>query len=531
MVSSRHLIRMNRALSLVHLEGLPAVTDRLVAVLEAEAFSCAVLPVSSGDALRAALKNPGVDLAICSLPADSGDAAAVVRGARNTAPHVPVIAVLAAANASAEVEILRAGAAECLSLPRLSRLGWSVRRALHDREEGARRVRLQQEFESLEAQLRHAQRLTNVARLAGGVAHDFNNLLTVINGCCQLLLKSLPPSEETLRAMVEPIEQAGSRGAELTRRLLAFSRQEPAATTLVNLNDVIKDVQPMFAPLIGETVRLSMNLEPSLRLVRADAGEITQILMNLVANARDAMPDGGTIVLRTSNVDLFSGGASPASNSFVELVVRDSGCGMSEEVRARIFDPFFTTKPVGQGTGIGLATVRRIVAQAGGEIDVDTAIGRGTAMRIRLPRAEHTEVVPVPPPPDELPQLAGTETVLVVEDESGVRRVLSGFLRAGGYRVLEASDADSARAVCHREGRGIDLLLSDVVLPDISGPRLAAILKEHNPKLQTLFISGYPADAISHAGLDGSPGFLAKPFSREVLLQRVRRVLGPRLTQ
>jgi two-component system cell cycle sensor histidine kinase/response regulator CckA len=521
---------MNRSLSLVHLEGLPAVADRLVAVLEADAFSCAVISVSTGDALRAALKEPGVDLVICSLPADSGDAAAVVRGARSTAPHVPVIAVLAAANPTAEVEMLLAGAADCLSLPRLGRLGWSVRRALHDRDEGARRVRLQQEFESLDAQLRHAQRLTNVARLAGGVAHDFNNLLTVINGCCQMLMRSLPPGDEALRSMVEPIEQAGARGAELTRRLLAFSRQEPIATTLVNLNDVINEVQPMFAPLIGETVRISLNLEPSLRLVRADAGEVTQILMNLLANARDAMPDGGAIVLRTSNVDLFSGDASPAAGSFVELVVRDSGHGMSEEVRAKIFDPFFTTKAAGQGTGIGLATVRRIVAQAGGEIDVETATGRGTAMRIRLPRADTTEGAPpvVAALDMDVPQMAGSETVLVVEDEAGVRRVLSGFLRAGGYRVLEASDADAARQVCEREGRGIDLLLSDVVLPDTSGPRLAAILKEQNPRLQTLFISGYPADAIGHAGLDGSPGFLPKPFSREVLLQRVRKVLGPR---
>ena len=519
---------MSRSLSLVHLEGLPAVTDRLVAVLEAEAFSCAVMPVSSGDAFRAALKNPDIDVAICSLPADARDAADLIRGARDTAPHVPVIAVLAAASPAAEIEILRAGAVECLSVPRLGRLGLSVHRALQDRDEAARRRRMQQEFESLEAQLRHAQRLTNVARLAGGVAHDFNNLLTVINGCCQLLLKSLPPDDRTLRSMVEPIEQAGARGAELTRRLLSFSRQEPAAAALVNLNDVINETHPMLAPLLGATVGVSMNLAPSLRLVRADPGEVSQILMNLVANARDAMPDGGTVVIRTSNVDLFSGGASPAADAFVELVVRDSGCGMSDAVRARIFDPFFTTKPSGEGTGLGLATVRRIVAQAGGEIDVDTAVGRGTAIRIRLPRVDDVDVAPRTPPAEEIPQLAGSETVLVVEDEPGVRRVLSGFLRAGGYRVLEAADADAAKAVCAREGDAIDLLVSDVVLPDMSGPRLAAILKEQHPKLHALFISGYPADAIAHAGLDGSPGFLAKPFSREVLLQRVRKILGPR---
>jgi signal transduction histidine kinase len=519
---------MNRSLSVIHLEGLPAVSDRLVAVLEAEGFSCAVMAVSSGDALRAALNTPDIDLAICSLPADWPNAADIVRTARAAAPHVTVVAVLEAADLAIELELLRAGATECLSVSRLGRLGWCVARALQEREEGVRRLRFQQEFDGLESQLRHAQRLTHVARLAGGVAHDFNNLLTVINGCCQMLLKALPPEEETLRSMVEPIDQAGARGAQLTRRLLSFSRQEPLTKTLVNLNDVVKEVQPMLAPLTGATVQLSINLEPSLRLVRADAGELSQILMNLVANARDAMPDGGTVVIRTSNVDLFSGGASPASGSFVELVVRDGGCGMSEEVRARIFDAFFTTKAAGHGTGLGLATVRRIVAEAGGEIDVDTAIGRGTAIRIRLPRADALDAVPLVPVVEERIPLVGTETVLIVEDEAGVRRVLSGFLRAGGYRVLEAADADAAKEVCRREGFDIDLLVTDVVLPDISGPRLAATLLEQHPRLQTLFISGYPADAIAHVGLDGSPGFLAKPFSREVLLHRVRKVLGSR---
>ena len=517
---------MPSSISLVLLGDADASQVAIAAVLLADALPYEAVSAASPDAFCAALAKPDVEIGICGFGPGRSDRVRVIRAAREAAPAVSLIAVIADDDPSLEEQLLREGVEDCVAHSRLGRLPWVVRRAMREREAVAQRQRLQQELDSLDLQLRHAQRLTNLARLAGGVAHDFNNLLTIINGCCQLLLNSLPAGH-VLRPLVEPIEQAGARGAELTTRLLAFSRREPAATATVNLNHVIREVQPMLTPLIGETVRLALNLEPSLWNVRADPSELSQILMNLVTNARDAMPDGGIVGIRTANVDLFSGGSSPAAGSFVELVVRDSGCGMSEDVRMRIFEPFFTTKPAGEGTGLGLATVRRIVAKSGGEIDVETAVGRGTTMRVRLPRAEGLETAaPAPRVEETVTTTTGSETVLLVEDEIGVRRVLGGFLRAGGYRVLEAPDAESATAICRKEAGSIDLLLSDVVLPGANGPNLAASLKEMIPGLKTLFISGYPAEAIAPPGLDRTPAFLAKPFSREVLLQKVRTVLA-----
>jgi CheY-like chemotaxis protein len=331
-------------------------------------------------------------------------------------------------------------------------------------------------------------------------------------------LRSIPSSDER-RALVEPIEQAGTRGAELTKRLLSFIRLEPAAIMSIALNDTIRDVQPMLGALLGETVRLSLQLEPSLGSVRADPGEMGQVLMNLVTNARDAMPDGGTVTIRTRNV-------SSATGKHVELVVTDGGCGMSDEVRARIFDPFFTTKKSGEGTGLGLATVQRIVSQGGGEIAVETAPGRGTSILVRFPRADAIEPEPRAPKTGDVPPPAGHETILVVEDEVGVREIVCWFLRGGGYNVLEAADADTAEAICAAHTGVIDLLVSDVVLPGVSGPRLAEQLKARVPGLKTLFISGYPSDASSQAAL-AAGAFLPKPFSREALLQKVRKVMGP----
>jgi CheY-like chemotaxis protein len=249
------------------------------------------------------------------------------------------------------------------------------------------------------------------------------------------------------------------------------------------------------------------------------------MLMNLVTNARDAMPDGGTLTIRTSNVHLSPQSAAPANGSSVELVVRDDGCGMGEDVRARMFDPFFTTKPSGEGTGLGLATVQRIVSQSGGAIDVDTAPGRGTSVRVRLPRADAIAPAPRAPKVDDSASARGHETVLVVEDEVGVREIVCWFLRGGGYRVLESADAETAETICRAHAGTIDLLVSDVVLPGVSGLELAERLKTRVPGLRTLFISGYPADTTSPPGL-APAAFLPKPFSREALLHKVRKVIA-----
>jgi two-component system cell cycle sensor histidine kinase/response regulator CckA len=501
---------------LVHLEDSSAGTRRLAGVLQAGGLPCEVMGVRTEDQLHQALSGGSVDLALCTFSPRAKDPAGLTRRVRAAAPYVPLIGLLALDDVPLEVEILRAGASDCISAARLGRLAWAVGRAGAARHEMLRRDHVQREINSLEAQLHHAQRLANIARLAGGVAHDFNNLLTVINGCCQLLLRSVADDDER-RSLVEPIEQAGARGAELTKRLLSFIRQEPAAIMSIRLNDTIRDVQPMLGALLGETVRLSLHLEPSLWYVRADPGEMGQVLMNLVTNARDAMPNGGTVTIHTQNVT--SGGGS-----YVELVVKDGGCGMSEDVRAHMFDPFFTTKQSGEGTGLGLAMVHRIVSQSRGDIEVETAPGRGTAIRVRLPRADAMELEPLAPKPDDTPS-AGHETVLVVEDEVGVREIVCWFLRGGGYTVLEAADAEAAEMICGSHPGVIDLLVSDVVLPGVSGPRLADALKARVPGLKTLFISGYPADVSSQTGLPVG-AFLPKPFSREALLQKVRKAIA-----
>ena len=515
---------MARPFSLVHLDGSPPMTGRLTSLLREWGTACEILPVPAG-ALNDALARQAVDLLVCGPHPAQGDLPGLVRTARAAAPDIPVLVVLDAEHDAAELALLHAGAGDCVSLSRPGRLGWSVPALIARREDVTRLERLQHELDSVNAQLRHAQRLTNVARLAAGVAHDFNNLLTVINGCCQLLLHALP-EDDARRQLLEPIEQAGTRGAELAKRLLSFSRPAAPSRAPLSLNRVVSDLQPMLAALLGERVQVALNLEPSLWGVRADAAELSQVLMNLVTNARDAMPEGGTIVIRTANLDRLHGGSSPPGGAFVELVVRDAGCGMTEEVRAKIFDPFFTTKSDGEGTGLGLATVRRIVAELGGDIDVETAPGRGTTMRMRLPRADGAE----PGAPYEARQSAapasGFETVLVVEDEAAVRRVIAAFLRSAGYRVLEAADPESAQTHCQRERGSIDLLVSDVVLPGLSGPTMAEGLREQQPGLKTLFISGYPAEAISQTGAMSAPAFLPKPFSREALLQYVRRALA-----
>jgi signal transduction histidine kinase len=516
---------MERHALLVHLQESPAATRRLAASLEADEVPCELTGVASEQALIRAVSGSAFDAALITICARSSDPVGLTRRLRATAPQVAVIVLMNVDDPALEVDILRAGASDCLPQTQINRLAWAIRRVLASREERARSERLQAEVVAIESQLRHAQRLAHVARLAGGVAHDFNNLLTVINGCCQLLLRGLPPDHD-LRPLIEPIEQAGARGAELTRKLLSFSRSESNSAQLVNLNDVIEDLQPMLTTLVGEQVKLALNLDPSLWMVRADAGELGQAVMNLVTNARDAMKDGGIVAIRTGNIDSIADG-SPEAGSYVELVVRDSGRGMDEAVRARIFDPFFTTKPVGEGTGLGLATVHRIVSQGGGEIDVETALGRGTSIRVRLPRADQDDARPQPRDlVDDEAVTAGSETVLVVEDEVGVRDIVCWFLRGGGYRVIEAGDAESAEALCRAQSQPIDLLLSDVVLPGASGPRLAERLKAVVPGLKTLFISGYPAEAISQSGLDADGWLLPKPFSREVLLQSVRKTLS-----
>jgi PAS domain S-box-containing protein len=381
----------------------------------------------------------------------------------------------------------------------------------------------------LESQLRQAQKLESIGRLAGGVAHDFNNLLTVINGYSGLLAKGLKAGDP-LHSYVLEIVNAGERAASLTKQLLAFSRKQVIEPKVFDLNTTIQQALPMLRRLIREDIALETILDDSLGQVKADPDQIHQVILNLAVNARDAMPDGGILSIVTKNVELGAPantanrpGALPGN--YVLLSVSDTGQGMDETTRQHIFEPFFTTKEVGKGTGLGLATVYGIVRQSNGWIELESKVGAGTSFKVYLPR---TDSCPAPERSGIGTRTqTGSETILVVEDQPAVRTFTMAALRERGYHVIEASNGPEALAVAGRHPGKLDLLLTDVVMPGMNGKELSERLKELHPKVNVLFISGYSADVIAHRGvLNPGVAFLNKPFSQEELAEKVRAVLG-----
>ena len=377
----------------------------------------------------------------------------------------------------------------------------------------------------LELQLREAQRLESIGRLAGGVAHDFNNLLTVILGFSETLLDGLPAGDER-RASAEQIRIAGRRAADLTQQLLAFSRRQVFCTQVFDLNVVLVEMRDILQRLAGEQIEIAISSGASPCVVRADRGQIERVIVNLALNARDAMPAGGRLGLATRNVETPAGERAGPVGRWLELAVSDTGSGMSPEVRAQIFEPFFTTKEAGQGTGLGLATVHGIVTQTGGRIEVDSAPGEGTTFRVLLPcvadEAGREEAASTPAPSES----RGEETVLLVEDEDAVRRFIAEALRRRGYRVIEAADGDQAIDTAHRYVGEIHLLVADLVMPGMTGRELARFLTHERPGLRVLFISGYSDQRAEPRGSEAaSEAFLQKPFTAVVLARQVRQVL------
>ena len=380
----------------------------------------------------------------------------------------------------------------------------------------------------LEAQYLQSQKMEAVGRLAGGVAHDFNNLLTVIQGYGAMLLGSLGPDNPS-HELVGEMTRAGERAAALTRQLLAFSRQSVLAPRVLDLNAVVLDLEKMLRRVIGEDIDLAANLGPALGRVKADLGQIEQVLMNLAVNARDAMPTGGKLTIETRNIEVDEDGARRHTGlrpgRYILLAVGDTGHGMTPEVQARIFEPFFTTKEKGKGTGLGLATVHGIVQQAGGHVGVHSRPGAGTTFQVYLPRVEEM-ASPARPAAGGRAAPKGTETILLVEDEDSVRALTRLVLHGAGYRVLEASDGGEALEVGALHTGPIHLLLSDVVMPVLGGRQLAERLLTLHPEMKVLFQSGYTDDAVVRHGLSQETvHFLQKPFTPAALTQKVREVL------
>jgi two-component system cell cycle sensor histidine kinase/response regulator CckA len=383
----------------------------------------------------------------------------------------------------------------------------------------------------LEEELRQAQKIESVGRLAGGIAHDFNNLLTAINGYADLMLDELPPGDRW-RASITEIRRAGERAAELTGQLLAFSRRQLLQPRVIDLNALIADSTKMLGRLLGEDIELITMLDSRLGHVTADAGQVHQIVLNLALNARDAMPQGGKLILETQNVafeeDLAQQHPSITPGSYVMLAVSDNGCGMDQETLSHIFEPFFTTKEPTKGTGLGLSTVYGIVKQSGGSIFVYSEPGNGATFKIYLPRIDQ----PVSRSREqgaESETLRGSETVLVVEDEEVVRKLIDQALRKYGYEVLEAASGAEALQVCEAHRTRIPLMITDVVMPQMSGRELAARLRDRHPETRVLYMSGYTDDAVvRHGLLDASMSFLQKPFTPGVLVRKVREALDQR---
>jgi PAS domain S-box-containing protein len=372
----------------------------------------------------------------------------------------------------------------------------------------------------LEQRLAEAEKMEAIGRLAGGVAHDFNNLLTVIAGYAEIL-EARQGSEEA-----GEISRAAAQAAALTHQLLAFSRRQVLHPRVVDLNQIVASMETMLQRIIGDDISVGIRLAPELAPVEADRAQLERVILNLAANARDAMPGGGVLTIETANVDVdeaqVTTHAEGAPGPHVLLAVSDTGVGMDEDVAKHLFEPFFTTKPAGAGTGLGLATVFGVVKQSGGGIYVYSEPDRGSTFKIYLPAAS------IPPEPVEvIPEFQaerGSETIMVVEDDEGVRELVRLMLEANGYKVLTVADADEAARLC--TARGIDLLLTDVVMPDVNGSELAERLGALAPEMRILFMSGYSDEAVvRHGELSEAAAFLEKPFTEKALARKVREVL------
>jgi PAS domain S-box-containing protein len=382
----------------------------------------------------------------------------------------------------------------------------------------------------LEEQFRQSQKMEAVGRLAGGVAHDFNNLLTVISGYSELALQRVtqgkPPVESDVRDELEEIKSAAAHAASLTQQLLAFSRQQVVRPEALDVNEIVAELEKMLERLIGEDVALVVKLDPVLGPIVADAGQLEQVLLNLAVNGRDAMPDGGTLTIETQAVELENaldteqGRIEPGR--YVRLAVTDSGVGMDAETRARIFEPFFTTKELGKGTGLGLSTVYGILEQTGGQVLIDTAPGRGTSFEIYLPESARTETEEASTA--EAGLTGGSETILLVEDETSVRDLAQRMLEESGYRVLAAASGSEALLLCATNHEHLDLIVTDVVMPNMRGVEVARRVGDLRPGVRVLFMSGYTDNAID-PGISRSVSFLQKPFTLGELLGAVREAL------
>jgi signal transduction histidine kinase len=482
-------------------------------------FARTIEVVSTAAAGLNRIQDDAHDVYVVDQRLPDGTGLELIRNAKARGVTKPFILMTGYGSGTLDEAALEEGAADYVEKHLLStQLERSIRYALRDwQATGALLER--------EEQLRQSQKMEAIGRLAGGIAHDFNNLLTAIIGHTDIVFERLPASDASTREVRE-IRRAADRAASLTRQLLAFGRKQLLHPVLLDLNETVMSLLQMLPRVIGAHIKTTTKLSPGLHRIKADASQLEQVLLNLVLNARDAMPSGGTITIETTNEDDVADETTSSlkPGRYAVLAVGDTGTGMDAVTRARAFEPFFTTKPTGKGTGLGLATVYGIVEQSGGAIGVDTAVGRGTTIRIYL-RAAPEGTEPEKPAEAQPPDVHGTETIMVVEDNEAVRVLARRALRQRGYTVIEARNAEQALDWIER-GTHPDLLLTDVVMPGMSGPELAARLLEQYPRVRVLYMSGYSYDAAKAHGTfwEGAP-LLQKPFTPKQLAEQVRRTL------
>jgi signal transduction histidine kinase/ActR/RegA family two-component response regulator len=474
------------------------------------------------------LREGGYDLILADYSIPGFDGMTALGLAREEAPEIPFLFVSATIGEELAIDAMHQGATDYVLKQRLGRLVPSVLRAIRERDERRERKKAEDALVQSEKQFRQAQKMEAVGRLAGGIAHDFNNLLTVIMGYSHVLSAELG-SEHPLHDKIEETQKAGEKAAMLVRQLLAFSRKQPLEPKHLSVNNVVSNLEEMLRRLIGADIRLVIKLDPSNSQVLADQAQLEQVLMNLVVNARDAMPHGGTLTIETARTELAK---SPLYHveplppgHYVKLSVTDTGSGMDRDTQAHIFEPFFTTKEEGKGSGLGLSTVFGIVTQSGGGIDVNSRVGYGTKFDIFFPRVAADSRAAAARRAGEQP-IGGTETILLVEDDSSVRILLRDSLRKLGYRVIEAKHGIEACLLASQELANLHLLLTDMVMPGMGGRELAQQLMTMKPDLRVLFMSGFTDDVGILAGHEqGTSGFLQKPFTPEVLARTVRKIL------
>lgn len=513
---------MNSPLRILHLEDNPDDAALIRYTLESGGVPCAITCVNCHADFVAALKGSSFDLILSDYTLPNFDGLSAIAIVRIHWPDLPVILVSGTVGEDFAIESLRSGATDYVLKSRLSRLVPAVRRAMREVEERAER-------RHLEAQFIEAQKMEVIGQLAAGVAHDFNNILGVIMGYSDIMLMQLPP-EDPLRNYVGEIRRASERAAGLTLQLLVFGRKQTVQPVVVDLNVVLRDLEQMLVRLIDENISLSIVPGTQPGRIMADPGYIGQVLMNLVVNARDAMPNGGKLSITTSQVTLDADFARShpdvTPGDYMMLSVSDTGTGMTEEVKARLFEAFFTTKPAGKGTGLGLATCQTIVQQSGGHMTVHSEPGKGSLFQVYFPCVDQPLQV-APPSEPSGPLKRGTETVLVVEDDPAVRHLAAEVLQTQGYTVLPAINGqDGLNVACVHQGAPIRLVVTDVIMPQMGGKVMAEWLRATYPDLKILFTSGYTDDAIAHHGvLDAGVEFLPKPYTPATLTRKVRELL------